>query len=305
MTQNALKPVRSVLFVPGDSEKKLTKIDSSGADAVVLDLEDAVAPDRKPAARGLVAEFLKDRPKPSRHTQGAPQLWVRINPLDTDEALEDLAAIIDAEPDALMQPKPDSPADVQQLSYYCDALEARCGLERGSTGIMPVATETAYAPFTLGQYADAGLSRLIGLTWGAEDLSAAVGASSNRLPDGSWAPAYELARTLTLLAAHAAGVPAIDTLFADFKDEEGLRQSCLAAKSEGFTGKLAIHPAQVSIINECLVPSADELAHARRVIQAFADNPGAGTVGLDGKMIDIPHKKQAEMLLAQAEAFGL
>ncbi|WP_431469935.1 HpcH/HpaI aldolase/citrate lyase family protein [Sphingosinithalassobacter sp. LHW66-3] len=294
-------PLRSLLFIPGDSEKKLAKVDGCGADAVILDLEDAVAPANKPAARRLVAEFLAARPREGR----SPQIWVRVNPFDTGLTLEDLAAVAGGAPDGIMQPKTDGPADVARLSHYLDAFEAASGTAAGSTGIIPVATETARAPFHLGAFATAGLARLAGLTWGAEDLAAAVGASTNRGADGEWAFTYKMARSLCLLAAHAAGVPAIETLHADFRDEEGLRASCRAARSEGFTGRLAIHPAQVAAINESFLPSEAEIAFARRVQAAFAAAPGTGTVGLDGKMLDIPHLKAAQRVLAQAEAFGV
>lgn len=292
--------IRSFLFIPADSEKKLAKADISGADAIILDLEDSVAPANKPAARELARAFLADRPISGRRYQ----IWVRINPLDTDLALPDLAAIASAAPDGIMLPKPEGPADIAKLSHYLDALEVNAGVAPGSIGIVPVASETPGAVFRLGDYAGAGLSRLTAITWGAEDLSAALGASTNLDASGEWAPAYKLARSLSLLAAHAAGVQAIDTLYVDFRDEEGLRASCRAARSEGFTGRLAIHPAQVAIINECFAPSAEEIAHARRVLAAFDANPGVGTVGLDGKMIDIPHLKQAQRVLAQADMFA-
>ncbi len=291
-----MKIIRSFLFIPADSEKKLGKADESGADAIILDLEDSVAPANKPNARKLAAAFLSERPRASR----SYQIWVRINPLDTDLALTDLAALVGSAPDGIMLPKPEGPADVLQLSHYLDALEVRTGLEPGSIGIVPVASETPGAVFKLGDYADAKLARLTAITWGAEDLSAAIGASTNLDASGEWAPAYKLARSLSLLAAHAAGVQAIDTLYVDFRNEEGLRASCRAARSEGFTGRLAIHPAQVAIINECFSPSAEEISHAERVLAAFEANPDAGTVGLDGKMIDIPHLKQAKRVLAQA-----
>jgi len=294
-----MKNLRSLLFIPGDSEKKLGKADGAGADALILDLEDSVAPANKPLARELVADFLRARPGPRKS-----QLWVRINPLDTGLALADLAAIATAAPDGLMLPKANGPADVLRLSYYLDALEAQGGVPAGAIKILPVATETAVAPFTLGDYAKAGLTRLVGLTWGAEDLSAAVGASTNTDATGQWAFTYKLARSLTLLAAHAAGVQAIDTLYVDFKDDAGLRAACRAARAEGFTGRIAIHPAQVAGINESFSPSAEEIEHARRVLAAFAAAPGAGTVGLDGKMLDIPHYKQAQNTLAQAEAYA-
>ncbi len=291
-----MRPLRSFLFVPGDSEKKLAKAQDAGADALILDLEDAVAPIAKPAARALIAAFLRDRPRARRATQ----LWVRINPLDTDLALTDLSAIVEAAPDGVILPKADGPAEVLRLSHYLDALEARAGVEAGSIRILPVATETAAAPFHLGDYAGAGLARLYGLTWGAEDLSAAIGASTNLGEDGRWAFTYRMARSLTLLAARAAGVAPIETLYADFRDEAGLRAHCRSARAEGFVGRLAIHPAQVAPINESFTPSAEEIAHARRVIAAFDAAPGAGTVGLDGKMLDIPHLKQAQGVLALA-----
>jgi citrate lyase subunit beta / citryl-CoA lyase len=292
--------LRSLLFVPGDNEKKLGKVDSCGADAGILDLEDAVAPENKQLARQRVRDFLNTHP----HGARAPQLWVRINPLDTDMALADLVACVADAPDGIMQPKANGPEDVRQLSHYLDALEAQNGLQAGSIKIIPVATETAVAPFHLGAFATAGLKRLAGITWGAEDLAAAVGAISNLDASGAWSFTYKMARSLSLLAAHASGVQAIDTVYVDFKDEDGLRTACRAARAEGFTGRLAIHPAQVPIINACFMPSADEVAHAKRVLQAFASNPGVGAVGLDGKMIDIPHLKQAEALLAQAKLFG-
>ena len=292
--------LRSMLFIPGDSEKKLGKADDCGADALILDLEDSVAPDNKPLAREMVPAFMAQRPRGKRNSQ----LWVRINPLDTEYALADLAAVVAGAPDGILLPKADGPAEVQRLSYYLDALEVQAGVEQGSIGITPVATETAVAPFRLGDYASAGLKRLRGLTWGAEDLSAAIGASTNLDVNGVWTLTYRMARSLTLLAAHAAGVQALDTLYVDYRDDEGLRASCRAARSEGFTGRIAIHPAQVAGINESFSPSEAELDHARRVIAAFDAAPGAGTVGLDGKMLDIPHLKQARGVLAAAEVFA-
>lgn len=289
--------LRSLLFIPGDSEKKLAKGDGAGADALILDIEDSVAPVNKPIARERIAAYLAERPRDKR----ASQLWVRINPLDSGLALADLATIVAADPDGVMLPKPDGPADLLRLSHYLDALEQQAGIAAGSIGVLPVASETAASAFRLGDYGAAGLARLTGITWGAEDLSAALGASTNRDETGEWAFTYRLVRSLTLLAAHAAGAQAIDTLYVDFRDEEGLRASCRAARAEGFTGRLAIHPAQVAAINECFLPSQAEIEHARRVIAAFDAAPGAGTIGLDGKMIDIPHLKQARAVLAQAE----
>lgn len=289
-------PLRSLLFIPGDSEKKLAKVAECGADAVILDLEDAVAPERKPLARKLVAEFLAATPRGMRPMQ----FWVRTNPYDTGLTLDDLAAVVPAAPDGIFQPKIDGPADVLRLSHHLDAFEAANGIAAGSIRVLPVATETARAPFQLGDFATAGLARLAGLTWGAEDLSAAVGASTNRDATCDWAFTYRMVRSLTLLAAHGSGVQAIDTLYVDFRDEAGLRASCWSARAEGFTGRIAIHPAQVAAINECFMPSAEEIAHARRVLEAFAAAPGTGTVALDGRMVDIPHLRQAKRVLAQA-----
>ena len=294
-----MTPLRSWLFIPGDSEKKLGKVDACGADAVILDLEDSVAAANKPAGRALVAAFVGERPRGAR----ASQLWVRINPFDSGLALDDLVAVVGASPDGIMLPKCDGPDDIRRLSHYLDALEAQAGVAPGSIRIVPVATETAAAPFTLGAYAGAGLDRLLGLTWGAEDLSAALGASTNLDLAGGWALTYRLVRSLTLLGAKAAGVQAIDTLYVDFRDEAGLRDSSRAARGEGFTGRLAIHPAQVAAINASFMPSPEEIAHAERIVAAFAAAPGVGTVGLDGRMVDLPHLKQAQGLLALAAAY--
>ncbi|TVV73331.1 HpcH/HpaI aldolase/citrate lyase family protein [Sphingomonas solaris] len=293
-----MTPLRSLLFVPGDSGKKLGKIDQTPADAFILDLEDAVAPARKAAAREMVAAFLAERPRQTR----AAQYWVRINPLDTDHPLVDLAAIVAAAPDGIMLPKVNGPADVLRASHYLDALEVVAGIAPGSIRILPVATETAVAPFRLGDYAAAGLARLYGLTWGAEDLSSAIGASGNSDASGEWAFTYRMVRSLCLLGAHAAGVEAVDTLHADFRDIEGLRASSRASRAEGFGGRLAIHPAQVEAINDCYSPSPEEVDFAHRVIALFAANPDAGTLGLEGRMLDMPHLKQARKTLAMHEA---
>ena len=289
-----MTPLRSMLFIPADSEKKLGKVDGCGADAVILDLEDSVAAANKPMARELVAAFLGTRPRGARRVQ----LWVRINPLDSGFALADLVAVAGGAPCGIMQPKINTPEDVRILSHYLDAFEAQHGVEAGSTKIIPIVTETAIAPFNLGALATAGLERMVGITWGAEDLSAALGASTNIDASGELAFTYKMVRSMTLLAAHASGVQAIDSLHADFRDDEGLRASSRASRAEGFSGRLAIHPAQVAAINECFLPSEAEVAHARRVIDAFAASPGAGTVGLDGKMIDLPHRRAAERVLA-------
>lgn len=294
-----MKPIRSFLFIPGDSEKKLGKVDECGADAVILDLEDAVAPPNKPLARQMVADFLRARPKETRKTQ----LWVRVNPFDTGLTTDDVAAIAPGAPDGIMQPKINGPDCVRELSDLLHKAEAQSNLELGSILILPVATETPIAPFRLGEFATARLPRLAGLTWGAEDLSSAMGASTNLGPDGKWAFTYQLARSLTLMAAHAAGVPAVETLYVDFRDDEGLRASCRAARAEGWSGRIAIHPAQVPGINESFSPSEEEVAFARKVVAAFAAAPNAGTIGIDGKMYDIPHLKAAHKTLAMHEVF--
>ncbi|WP_439817564.1 HpcH/HpaI aldolase/citrate lyase family protein [Zavarzinia sp. CC-PAN008] len=291
--------LRSMLFVPGDSDRKLAKGLGVGADALILDLEDSVAPERKPLAREAVTAALSgvDRSK-------GPQMWVRINPLSTALALPDLAAIVRARPDGIILPKAEGAADVARLGHMLDVLEAREGVAPGYVRILPVATETASAPFALGSFASQPLPRLLGLTWGAEDLATAVGAATNLAPEGGWALTFRVVRSLTLLAARAAGVQPIETLHADFRDTEGLRASSVAARREGFSGRLAIHPDQVAPINEAFMPNADDIAFAERVVAAFAANPGAGTVGLDGKMLDIPHLNQARNVLALAALFA-
>jgi citrate lyase subunit beta/citryl-CoA lyase len=285
---------RSLLFVPGDSDRKLAKCADSGADIIILDLEDSVAAAHKGAARQRVGEFLA-----ARSSKVGPQYWVRINPLDTPESLADLAAVVAARPDGIVQPKTRGPEDVIKLGQSLDDLEAGHGLAQKQIAILPVATESPEAIFSLGGFRRCGV-RLYGLTWGAEDLSAAIGATENRESNGAWTPPFQLARSLCLFGAHAAGVAAIDTLYADFRDAAGLRESCGAARRDGFGGKLAIHPDQVPVINECFMPSAAEVSEARRVVALFADNPGVVALSLDGRMVDIPHLRRAEKILARA-----
>ncbi|MBS0388107.1 MAG: CoA ester lyase [Proteobacteria bacterium] len=289
---------RSWLFVPGDSDRKLARIEQCGADAVILDLEDSVAPEQKPAARARVGEFLRA----STAGGGAPprpQLWVRINPLDSTLAEADLAAVAPAAPAGIVQPKTRSPADAIALRHRLDELEHGHGLRSGSIRILPIATETPAALFAMGGFAQVG-ARLAGLTWGAEDLSAAIGATASRESDGAWTAPFEFVRSLCLFGAAAAGVAAIDTLHADFRDGAGLRASCERARRDGFSGKLAIHPDQVAVINACFAPTAAELAQARRVVELFAAHPGAAALSLDGRMLDIPHLRLAEKTLARA-----
>ena len=282
--------LRSMLFVPGDSEKKMAKGGSIGADALILDLEDSVAASRRPLAREMIHDYLRNAGR------AGGELWVRINPLDTADALRDVAAVARARPDGIALPKCNGPEDVVQLSHYLDALEVEHGIPQGSIAICAIATETAAAPFTLGQYK--GAPRLRVLTWGAEDLAAALGASSNKDATGNYTAPYVLARSLCLFGAHAAGVQGLDTVQPDFRNAAKLREECNDARRDGFLGKIAIHPDQVAVINECFTPSAAEIAHAQAVIDAFAANPGAGTLSLEGKMIDMPHLKQAERLMS-------
>ena len=282
--------LRSLLFVPGDSEKKLAKSISTSADALILDLEDSVSPDRTAIARSMVSEFLK------AHSNRKQQLWVRINPLQTPLALHDLVAVMAGKPDGIMLPKPLNAKDAQQLDHCLSALEVREGLALGSTRIIPVATEVAGALFDLQSYAGA-TPRLQGLTWGAEDLATALGATSNRNEQGDFTFTYQLARSLCLLASAHAEVQAIDTLSVDFKDMKALAADVQNARREGFSGKLAIHPDQVEVINQGFTPSANDLSHAQRIVDAFAQAQGAGAVQLDGKMVDKPHLTQALRLL--------
>ena len=290
-------PLRSLLFVPGDSERKLEKSTGSSADALVFDLEDSVTEARKAVARDMIAAHLK-----SGESARGPERWVRINPVSTPEALEDLAAIVPGRPAGIVLPKADGPADVNTVSDYLDALEAREGLPRGDIRIISVATETARASLSLHRYADAKLPRLAGLTWGAEDVSADIGAASNKDDDGRLSLTYRMVRSLALLAARACGAEALDTVYPDFRDLDGLRQTCIAACREGFTGCFAIHPNQVDVINAAYSPSPEVIDHAERVIAAFDANPEAGTVGLDGKMLDKPHLVQAQKVLALRDA---
>ena len=282
--------LRSLLFVPADSERKLAKSLSSPADVLILDLEDSVAEARKAGARQTAAEFIG-----SNAHKLAARLYVRINPLDSGLAMGDLAATVVAGLAGIMLPKTYSARDIVRLSHGLDALEARAGMAHGTVRIIPVATETAQAILEMQGFAVAGdsLSRLAGITWGAEDLSTAIGAVSNREEDGTYSPLYALANSLCLCAASATGVPAIDTLHADFRDSAGLAAACRASRRRGFRGRIAIHPDQVETINEAYTPSQAELAHAKRIVDAFAAQPDSGTLSIDGVMIDKPHLTQA------------
>ena len=281
---------RSYLFVPADSERKLARAGDIGADALILDLEDAVAEDARPAARRLAAEYVKDR----------DDAWVRINPMDSEHALEDLAVVMPSAPAGIVLPKPRSAADAVALAQRLDELEQEHGILGGQTGILALCTERPEALFTLQAYAGA-TPRLSALSWGAEDLSAALGAATNRDESGNWLPTYEMARSFCLLAAAVAEVAAIDTVYTDFRDLDGLLGYAQSARRDGFSGMLAIHPAQVDVINSAFVPSRAEIEHAERIVALFDANPGAGTIGMDGRMIDRPHLVQARRLLKLAQ----
>lgn len=289
--------MRSALFVPGDDEKKLAKALGAGADALIVDLEDSVSIEAKPRARRIAADFLSATP---RRGDG-PRLIVRVNPLDGGLTDLDLDAIMPAKPDCIMLPKSLGGASVQQLSVKIAVREAQNGLPDGSTRIIALATETAEAMFGLHTYRRCS-ARLEGLTWGGEDLSADLGAETNRLADGTWAGPYALARNLTLFAAAAANVAAVDTVFVNFRDSDGLRAEALAARRDGFVAKMAIHPAQAPIINEVFTPTAEDVAKAEAIVAAFAARPGIGVVAIDGEMVDRPHLKRAERLLARAKS---
>lgn len=289
--------LRSFLFVPADSDRKLAKGLGVGADALILDLEDSVAASRKITARGMACDYLT-----AHAGVRASQLWVRINPL-AEGGLDDLVAVVRARPDGLMVPKASGPAELARISDMLDVLERRDGVA-APIRLLPVATETAAAALALPLYAHAVLPRLYGLTWGAEDLSTALGASTNRDASGAFAFTYRVVRSQMLLAAKAAGVEAIDTLHADFRDAAGLARTSAEAVREGFSGRQAIHPDQVGPINAAFTPSADDIAHAQAVVAAFAAQPDAGVAALDGKMIDRPHLVQAERLLARAGMAG-
>ena len=295
-TQSA--PLRSLLFVPGDSEKKMTKAQGTQASGLILDLEDSVSADRTDTARSLVREYLLGHADRKRQ-----QVWVRINALSTAMALPDLAAIVAGSPDGIMLPKVGSAQDVVVLDHYLTALEQREGISLGSIRILPVVTETPEAMFTLNSYKSCS-TRLAGLTWGAEDLSAALGAASNRVVGGEYEFTYQLARSLCLLGAHAAGVQAIETISTNFRDHEALLSEVRASRRAGFDGKMAIHPDQIDTINAGFAPSDLELAQARAIVQAFESAKlGAGAVQLDGRMLDKPHLVQAlRMLASSAEA---
>src|SRR6267378_1061089 len=281
--------MRSLLFVPADSERKLARARQSGADALSLDLEDSGVPANRMAARAQARAFLAEA------GDAGFRRYVRINPLSSGVALDDLAAVMPGKPDGILLPKC-VPEDLRTLDHYLAAFEAASAIPLGTIRVTAIATETPAAMFALGGYA--GVSpRLEGITWGAEDLAACLG-GNNRRYDGVYDDVYRLARSLCLLGAAAAGVMPIDTIYTDFKDETGLAAERAAAKRSGFTAKMAIHPAQIQVINHAFSASEEELAWARKVVAIFAENPNAGTIALDGKMVDKPHLSLARRLLA-------
>nr|WP_086492969.1 CoA ester lyase [Novosphingobium panipatense] len=283
---------RSWLFAPGDSEKKMTKAMEGEADVVLIDLEDAVAPDAKAAARPMVHDFIAANP------DQRGRLWVRVNPLDGPHTLDDLVAVMPARPGGIMLPKVYGRQDVETLDRYLEALEVANGIEQGSTPVIVLITETAEAMFHTGDYK--GAPRVVALTWGAEDLADSIGASSNRNADGSYSFTYELARSLTVLGAATAGVTAIETISADFKDMEALKARAEKVRRDGYRGMMAIHPAQVPVINEAFTPTEAEIAEAQEIVDIFAANPGVGAIGWKGGMLDRPYLARAQRLLRQA-----
>jgi len=288
----SLPKARSWLFAPGDSARKMQKAADSGADIALFDLEDAVVIEQKSAARVMVADFLKER------EDDHARLWVRINPLETEWALQDLAAVMPSRPGGIMLPKSRGRADVERLDHYLSAFEAASGIEVGSTRVLVLVTETVDGMYTTGDYA--GAPRVVGLTWGAEDLADELGASDNRNPDGSYGFTYQLARSFCLLGASRAGVLPIETIQGDFRDLEGLRLRAEQVRRDGYRGMLAIHPDQVAVINKAFSPSVEEIAEAQAIVDLFAANPGVGAIGYKGGMLDRPYLARAEALLALA-----
>jgi citrate lyase subunit beta/citryl-CoA lyase len=293
--------MRSLLFVPGDSERKLAKAQAAGADALILDLEDSVSPERKAAAREMTRAYLASAKAAEEGNR--PRLYVRVNGLETELWSADLDGVMAAAPDGIMLPKPTSGEDVHRLSIALHHAEERAGLPPGSTRIMAIATERPAAVLNMASFVGAS-NRLEALTWGAEDLSAEVGASATRQADGSFTSPFRLARDLTLFTAVAAGAQPIDTVFVNFRDSQGLAREAREAARDGFTGKLAIHPDQVAPINEAFTPSEAEIARARRIVELFAAAPAAGVISLEGQMLDRPHLTRAERTLARARLAG-
>ena len=282
--------MRSMLFVPGDRPERFAKAAASGADAVILDLEDAVMPERRAYARGEITKWLgaSERRVP---------VWVRINPVETSDALEDLAAVIEGRPDGIVLPKARDGADVHRVDHWLEALEAHFGCAQGSIGLLPLITESAGALLKAGSFTQLP-PRVKGLTWGAEDLAADIGALANKGTDGEYELTYAMARSFCLLAAAAAGVPAYDTVDIEIRDIAAVERRARASRRQGFVGKLAIHPAQVAPIHAAFSPTAEEIAWAERVLAAFEAAPGVGALAFEGGMLDKPHLRQAERILS-------
>jgi len=292
--------MRSMLFVPGDSERKFQKAMGVGADALILDLEDSVTAEQKPAARDMIAGMLRE----AGAQADRPKLYVRINALDTGYWSDDLGAVMPAKPDGILLPKPMSGEDVSRLAVALDHAEQPVGTQNGHTKILPLVTEVATSVLLLHTYINAS-SRMTAMSWGAEDLSSQIGSSTNRGPDGDFTSPYRLVRDLCLITAVATSAQPIDTVFVNFRDEAGLEKESREAARDGFTGKIAIHPAQVAPINAAFTPTADEIARAKRIVEVFEANPASGVASLDGEMLDRPHLVLAQRLLDRAQAAGL
>lgn len=290
--------VRSLLFVPGDDERKIAKALDCAADALILDLEDAVAPQRKAAAREICAAAL-------RSAKTTKALFVRMNALDTPDAHADLAAVVGAKPFGIVVPKCRGGDDARRVASMLDTLEAPEGVTPGATRILPIVTETAASMFGLGTYADPPIPRLYGMMWGGEDLAADIGATTNRDASGRYAPLYELARSLCLLGASAASVLAVDAVYTNFRDSEGLRAEAIEGLRSGFGAKAAIHPTQAEVINEAFTPTASDIEWAQRVVAAFDAVGGGGVAAIDGKMLDRPHLRAAQRVLDRAREAGV
>jgi citrate lyase subunit beta/citryl-CoA lyase len=283
--------MRSWLFAPGDSDRKMTKAVASAADVVLLDLEDAVTPGNKPVARTMIHDFLQ------ANAADRARIWVRVNPLDGPHTLTDLAAIMPTRPGGIMLPKVSGRQDVERLDHYLSAFEAAHGIPAGSTPVIVLVTETAESMFHTGDYKNA--PRVVALTWGAEDLADSIGAASNCNADGSYSFTYELARSMCLLGAASAGVTAIETIQADFRDLDALKTRAEKVRRDGYRGMLAIHPAQIDVINAAFAPTADDVAEAQQIVELFAANPNAGTIAFKGGMLDRPHLSRAQRMLEQ------
>jgi len=292
-----LSSMRSLLFIPGDDERKLAKGVGCGADALILDLEDAVSAPRKAAARAVTQQYIAA----TRALEPRPLLYVRLNALDTPYWEDDLAGVMGSRPDGVLLPKARSGGDVHTLSIALNHAEEHAGVARGATRIIVITTEVPVSLLQMHTYVGSS-SRLAGLSWGAEDLSAVFGAKANREADGAWTSPYQLARNLCLITASAADVQPIDTVFVDLRDMQGFRVEARIAARDGFTAKMAIHPAQVPIINELFTPTAEEVGLAQEIVQLFAQNPNAGTLAFRGQMLDRAHVARAERILARAEA---